>query len=115
LDKTVSQEDIFFMYAIMEMGGMQWKVQEKQTLRVPLIDVEPGKPVQIEKVLLVADGDKIKVGRPVVSGVKVEATVVAHGKADKIMVFKKKRRKNYKVTKGHRQDFTEIRIEKITA
>ncbi len=101
------------MYAIVELGGMQWKVEEKQTLRVPSIETEPGKPVQMDQVLLVADGDKIQVGRPTVAGAKVEATVVSHGKADKVMVFKKKRRKNYKVLRGHRQPFTEIRIEKI--
>jgi large subunit ribosomal protein L21 len=103
------------MYAIMELGGMQWRVEEKSTLRVPTLETEPGKPVLIEKVLLVADGDQIKVGCPTVSGAKVEATVVSHGKADKVMIFKKKRRKNYKVTRGHRQPYTEIRIEKISA
>ena len=103
------------MYAIMELGGMQWKVEEKSTLRVPTLEAEPGKSVLIEKVLLVADGDQIKVGRPTVSGATVEATVVSHGKADKVMIFKKKRRKNYKVTRGHRQPYTMIRIEKISA
>jgi large subunit ribosomal protein L21 len=103
------------MYAIMELGGMQWRVEEKSTLRVPSLETEPGKPVLIEKVLLVADGDQIKVGRPMVTGAKVEATVISHGKADKVMIFKKKRRKNYKVTRGHRQPYTEIRIEKISA
>jgi large subunit ribosomal protein L21 len=103
------------MYAIMELGGMQWRVEEKSTLRVPTLEAEPGKPVLIDKVLLVADGDQVKVGRPTVAGAKVEATVVSHGKADKVMIFKKKRRKNYKVTRGHRQPYTEIRIEKITA
>ena len=103
------------MYAIMELGGMQWKVEEKSTLRVPTLETEPGKSVLIEQVLLVADGDQIKVGRPMVSGAKVEATVVSHGKADKVMIFKKKRRKNYKVTRGHRQPYTMIRIEKISA
>jgi len=102
------------MYAIVEMGGMQRKVQEKQTLRVPLIEAEPGKPVQFDKVLLVADDQDVKIGRPVLAGAKVDATVVSHGKGDKVMVFKKKRRKNYKTLRGHRQRFTEIRIEKIT-
>ena len=103
------------MYAIVEFGGLQWKIQEKETLRVPSIDIEPGKSVKIDKVLLVADGDKIRVGRPTVLEAKVEATVVSHGKAGKVMIFKKKRRKNYQVTRGHRQPFTEIRIEKISA
>jgi len=103
------------MYAIVEVGGMQWKVQEKQTLRVPLIEMEPGKPVQFDRVLLVADDQTVKIGRPVVEGAKVDATVVSHGKGDKVLVFKKKRRKNYKKLRGHRQQYSEIRIEKITA
>ena len=103
------------MYAIVEVGGMQWKVQEKQTLRVPLIEMEPGKPVQFDRVLLVADDQNVKIGRPVVEGAKVDATVVSHGKGDKVLVFKKKRRKNYKKLRGHRQQYSEIRIEKITA
>jgi large subunit ribosomal protein L21 len=103
------------MYAIVDIGGLQWKVKEKQTLQVPSIDAEPGKQVKMDRVLLVADGDKVQIGRPIISGASVEATVMLHGKGDKVMIFKKKRRKNYKVTKGHRQPFTEIRIEKITA
>jgi len=103
------------MYAIVELAGIQLKVQEKQTLRVPLMETEPGKPVQFEKVLLVADDQNIKIGQPTVAGASIEATVLSHGKADKILVFKKKRRKNYKVLRGHRQRFTEIRIGKITA
>ncbi|MDM7925593.1 MAG: 50S ribosomal protein L21 [bacterium] len=103
------------MYAIMELGGMQWKVEEKSTLRVPTIETEPGKSVLIDKVLLVADGDQVKVGCPMVPGAKVEATVVSHGKADKVMIFKKKRRKNYQLKRGHRQPYTEIRIDKISA
>jgi large subunit ribosomal protein L21 len=103
------------MYAIVEVGGMQWKVQEKQILCVPSMETEPGKTVQIDKVLLIADDQNVKIGRPTVAGAKVEATVVSHGKNDKVLIFKKKRRKNYKVLRGHRQPFTEIRIEKITA
>ena len=103
------------MYAIVELAGIQLKVQEKQTLRVPLMETEPGKPVQFEKVLLVSDDQNIKIGQPVVAGAIIEATVLSHGKADKILVFKKKRRKNYKVMRGHRQRYTEIRIEKITS
>jgi large subunit ribosomal protein L21 len=103
------------MYAIVELSGIQLKVQEKQNLRVPLMEIEPGKPVLFEKVLMVADDQNVKIGQPVVAGAKIEATVVSHGKADKILDFKKKRRKNYKVLRGHRQRFTEIRIEKITA
>jgi large subunit ribosomal protein L21 len=103
------------MYAIVEMAGIQVKVREKQTLRVPLMETEPGKPVLMDRVLLVADDANVKIGRPVVEGAKIEATVVSHGRADKILVFKKKRRKNYKKLRGHRQPFTEIKIEKITA
>jgi large subunit ribosomal protein L21 len=105
----------FFMYAIFELGGMQWKVREKETLRVPTLEIEPGKPVEIDRVLFVADDQNVKIGNPTVEGARIEASVVSHGKGDKILVFKKKRRKNYKVLRGHRQQYTEIRIEKITA
>jgi large subunit ribosomal protein L21 len=108
-------EDVSYMYAIIELGGMQWKVREKQTLRVPLIELEPGKPVQIDKVLLFADEQNIQIGRPNLPGAMVEATVVSHGKGDKILIFKKKRKKTYQKRQGHRQRYTEIRIDKITA
>ena len=102
------------MYAIVEMGGMQWKVTKAMTLRVPRIDEEPGKPVEFDRILLIVNKDKVDIGTPWIKNARVKATVVSHGKAKKIKVFKKKRRKDYKVLKGHRQDFTELRIDGIT-
>lgn len=102
------------MYAIVEMGGMQWKVTKAMTLRVPRIDKEPGKPVEFDRVLLIVDKGKVDIGTPWIKNARVKATVVSHGKAKKVKVFKKKRRKDYKVLKGHRQDFTELRVDGIS-
>ena len=95
-------------YAIIKTGGKQFAVESGQTLRVPTIDEKAGKKVSIAA-LLVGQGKDAKVGGDATVG----ATIVAHGKADKIIVFKKKRRKQYKRKQGHRQGFTEIKIEKI--
>ena len=101
------------MYAIVEIGGYQWKVSKKETLKVPKIEAEPGKTINLDQVLLIVDGEKVNIGKPLVSDATVKAKVVSHGRGKKVMVFKKKRRKDYKVKKGHRQDFTEITIESI--
>ena len=95
-------------YAIIRTGGKQFPVETGQTLRVPRIDEKEGKKVSLEA-LLVGEGKDAKLG----GEARVSATVVGHGKADKIIVFKKKRRKQYKRKQGHRQGFTEIQIEKI--
>ena len=95
-------------YAIIKTGGKQFAVEGGQTLRVPKIDEKAGKKVAIDA-LLVGEGKDAKLG----GGASVGATIVAHGKADKIIVFKKKRRKQYKRKQGHRQGFTEIKIDKI--
>ena len=105
----------FFMYTIVEIGGMQWKASEGDVIRVPSIEAEPEKTFEADRVLLVVDGENVRIGKPVVPGVSVTAKVLAHGKNDKVQIFKKKRRKNYQVHRGHRQGYTEIRIEKITA
>ncbi len=94
-------------YAIIKTGGKQFSVEAGQTLRVPSMDKKEGDKLDLET-LLVADGKDVKLGEAV-----VKATVVGHGRGDKIIVFKKKRRKTYKRTKGHRQDYTEIKIDKI--
>lgn len=103
------------MYAIVEIGGQQFKVQKEQKLFVNLLENEAGSDLEIDKVMLVADGDNIQVGAPVVDGAKVKARVLEHVKADKILVFKKKRRKGYQKLNGHRQPMTQIQIEDITA
>jgi len=102
------------MYAIVEVAGMQYKVSAKDTVRVPKINEEAGKTVQFDQVLLLVDKTDVQVGKPQVANAKVKATVLSHGKDKKVMVFKKKRRKDYKVKKGHRQEFTEIRIDAIS-
>jgi large subunit ribosomal protein L21 len=102
------------MYAIADIKGFQYKLEKGDTLRIPRHDVEIGKKIKIPEVLLVSDKDKISIGIPYVEGVVVEATVTGHNKEKKIIVFKKKRRKDYSVKKGHRQEFTEIVIDKIS-
>ncbi len=95
-------------YAIIRTGGKQFPVSEGETLRVPTIEAEEGKKVDLEA-LVVGEGKDAKFG----GGATVSATVVGHGKGEKVIVFKKKRRKQYKRKQGHRQGYTEIKIEKI--
>ena len=102
------------MYAIADIKGFQYKVEKGDTLQVPKQDVEAGKKIKIPEVLLVSDNDKVTVGTPFVEGAVIEATVKSHEKDKKVIVFKKKRRKDYSVKKGHRQKFSEIVIDKIT-
>jgi len=101
------------MYAVIEVGGMQWKVEQSNTIRVPKMDNQEGKSIELDRVLLYVNQDDVQVGQPLVTGAKVKATVLSHGKGKKIKVFKKKRRKGYQVLKGHRQNYTELRIDKI--
>lgn len=98
-------------YAIIKSGGKQFRVEEGQQVRVPLMDQEVGSTVELDVLLL--GGDESKVGTPTVDGARVAATVVDHGRDTKIIVFKKKRRKQYKRTKGHRQDYTTLKIDSI--
>jgi large subunit ribosomal protein L21 len=99
------------MYAIVEIGGMQFKVDGKVTIRVPRMENKPGDKVKLDRVLMTVNGDKVEIGKPYLSSVSIPATVVSHGKDKKVQVFKKKRRKGYKVHRGHRQEYTELRIE----
>lgn len=101
------------MYAVVEIAGKQFKVASSDRIRVPKLDAEIGKKVEFDKVLVLADNGTVKVGNPTVEGAKVEAKVLAHGKDEKVIVFKKKRRKGYRVKRGHRQPFTEIEVSKI--
>ena len=102
------------MYAIVEIAGKQYKVKENDYLYVPSQQAEENDKLSFENVLLVSDGKDIRVGTPTVDGAKVDATVVAHVKADKVLVFKKKRRKRYRVTRGHRQPYTRIKIDAVS-
>ena len=101
------------MYAIVEISGRQFKVEKKQKLFVNRLDAQEGKKVSFDNVLMVNDGSKFSVGTPNVSGAQVDAKVLKHLKSDKVIVFKKKRRKGYKVKNGHRQAITEIEISDI--
>ncbi|MDO5972215.1 50S ribosomal protein L21 [Flavivirga aquimarina] len=103
------------MYAIVEIAGHQFKVEKDQKVFVNRLQTEEGKKVSFDNVLLVADGDKVTVGAPAINGAQVGAKVLKHLKGDKVIVFKKKRRKGYRVKNGHRQSLTEIVIESIVA
>ena len=103
------------MYAIVEIAGQQFKVVKDQKVFVHRLQTEEGKKVNFDNVLLLADGDKVTVGAPAIDGAQVGAKVLSHFKGDKVVVFKKKRRKEYRVKNGHRQALTEIQIETIVA
>lgn len=102
------------MYAVIKTGGKQYKVSAGGKLKVESLPVEVGGAVEIKDVLMVADGDSVKIGAPFVAGASVKATVVSHGRGDKVMIFKMRRRKHYRKTQGHRQNYTELRIEGIS-
>lgn len=101
------------MYAVIETGGKQYRVEKGDVLRVEKLEAEVGGKVVFDKVFLLADGDDVKVGAPYVDGSKVEASVKAHDKAKKIIVYKYKAKKNYRKKQGHRQPYTEVVIESI--
>jgi large subunit ribosomal protein L21 len=101
------------MYAIVEMAGQQFKVEKDQQVFVHRLDSKEGSKVTFDNVLLIDNGGKVNVGAPAVKGANVVATVLEHVKGDKVIVFKKKRRKGYKVRNGHRQYLTSIKIEAI--
>ena len=103
------------MYAVIASGGKQYRVEEGESLRVERLDAEEGAEIELDRVLLVGDGETVTVGTPLVEGGKVAATVRGHGRHKKIKVVKFKRRKNYLRQHGHRQDFTELEIKSITA
>ena len=102
------------MIAVIETGGKQYKVSVGDKLKVEKLVAEAGQDVSIDRVLMVADGDNVSVGKPVVEGSAVTAKVLSHGKHDKIKVFKMKRRKGYRKTQGHRQQYTELEITAIS-
>ena len=103
------------MYAIVEIAGHQFKVEKDQKVFVNRLSTEEGKKVSFDNVLLIGDGDKVTVGAPAIDGAQVSAKVLKHLKGDKVIVFKKKRRKGYRVKNGHRQALTEIQIDGIAA
>ena len=103
------------MYAVIATGGKQYRVSEGAVLRVEKLEAEEGASIEFDQVLLVGDGESVSVGKPFVDGGKVQATVMAQGKAAKVEILKFRRRKNYRRTKGHRQNFTQVKITGISA
>lgn len=103
------------MYAVIKTGGKQYTVEVGQSVRIEKLNAEVGANVEFDEVLLVSNGDDLKVGTPVVEGAKVKATVEAQDKAKKIVVFKYKAKKNYRKKKGHRQPYTQVKIDAIEA
>lgn len=103
------------MYAVVRTGGKQVRVQAGEAVRVEKLAGEVGDRVELDQVLLVGGEGEPRVGRPLVDGARVHATIQAHGRGEKLVVFKMKRRKNYRRKRGHRQDYTELRIERIDA
>ncbi|MEX0957845.1 MAG: 50S ribosomal protein L21 [Burkholderiales bacterium] len=103
------------MYAVIKTGGKQYRVSSGEKLKVEQLPAGVGAQVVLDQVLMVADGDKVTLGTPLLSGAKVEATVVSQGRSDKVHIFKMRRRKHFRKQQGHRQNFTELRIDKISA
>lgn len=103
------------MYAVIKTGGKQYRVAEGDTLKVEKLPAEVGESVELDQVLMIADGDDIKIGAPLIEGGKVTATVKAQGRGEKVTIVKFRRRKHSKKTQGHRQDYTELQITGISA
>lgn len=103
------------MYAVIETGGKQYRVQEGDEFRVEKLDGQVGDNVVFDKVLVVSDDNGVKVGKPVIEGAKVEAEILDNGKAKKVIAFKYKPKKGYRKKKGHRQPFTKVKINSINA
>ena len=103
------------MYAVIKTGGKQYRVEPGAKLRVETLEAEAGSSIKLDQVLMIGDGDTVSVGTPLLAGASVKATVVAHGRGDKIRIFKMRRRKHYQKRMGHRQNYTELLIDSISA
>ena len=103
------------MYAVIKTGGKQYRVSAGETLKIETVAGDVGSAVVLDKVLMVGEGDKVTVGKPLINGATVKATIVSHGRGEKVKIFKMKRRKHYQKHQGHRQNYTEIRIDGISA
>ncbi len=103
------------MYAVIKTGGKQYRVAAGQKIKVEQIPADVGSEITLDQVLMVGEGESVKIGTPVISGAVVKASVISHGRHDKIKIFKMRRRKHYQKRQGHRQNYTEIRIEAISA
>jgi len=102
------------MYAVFRTGGKQFRAEPGAKIRIPALSVEPGESVTFGEVLLADVGDGVAIGTPVIEGASVTAEVLSHGKDRKIIVFKRKRRKGYRKKQGHRQKYTEIRVDQVS-
>jgi large subunit ribosomal protein L21 len=103
------------MYAVIKTGGKQYRVAQGETLKIESVAGDVGSAIVLDKVLAVGNGDSLKVGKPLLSGATVKATIVSNGRHDKVTIFKMRRRKHYQKHQGHRQNYTEIRIDGISA
>ena len=101
------------MYAVVKTGGKQYRVQSGESVRVESLPAEVGAAVSFDEVLMVGEGESVRVGTPFVAGAKVNGTVVAHGRGEKVHIFKMRRRKHFQKSQGHRQGYTEVRIDDI--
>ncbi|KAA0889245.1 50S ribosomal protein L21 [Pusillimonas sp. ANT_WB101] len=103
------------MYAVIKTGGKQYRVAAGQKLKIEQIPADIGQEISLDQVLSVGEGDQLQIGTPLVAGALVTATVLAQGRHDKVKIFKMRRRKHYQKRQGHRQNYTEVRIDAITA
>ncbi|MCB1962324.1 MAG: 50S ribosomal protein L21 [Rhodocyclaceae bacterium] len=103
------------MYAVIKTGGKQYRVSAGQKIKVEQMPVEVGSEITLDQILMVGEGESVKIGTPVVDGATVKATVLSQGRHDKVKIFKMRRRKHYIKHQGHRQNYTELRIEAISA
>ncbi len=101
------------MYAVVKTGGKQYKVAPGEKLKVEQMPADVGAQVVLDQVLLVGEGDNVRLGQPVLAGASVQATVLSHGRHDKVKIFKMRRRKHYQKHQGHRQNYTELKIDTI--
>jgi large subunit ribosomal protein L21 len=101
------------MYAVVKTGGKQYRVTPGEKLKVEQITADVGAEIVLDQVLMVGEGETVRLGQPVLAGATVKATVVSHGRADKVKIFKMRRRKHYQKHQGHRQNFTELKIDSI--
>jgi len=115
LHRKASAEAEFYMYAVFQSGGKQHRVSEGQTVRLEKLDIATGETIEFDQVLMIANGEDVKIGAPLVSGGVIKAEVVAHGRGEKIKIVKFRRRKHYRKQAGHRQWFTDVKITTISA
>ncbi len=110
-----AKEEVKRMYAVIKTGGKQYKVVPGDMVRVEKLSAKPGDTIEIKDVFMIADGDKVSVGKPTVADAKVTVEVVGDGRGEKLLVFKHRRRKGFRKTIGHRQDFTTLKVKEIKA